>query len=359
MKQASSESKLFQDIVKEPVELARSLVHMLGAGKAALDKAAAVLRRPHPVLIVGIGASWHAGMAMQAELMANGWPALLIDAAELLHSGEVPQGATVVMLSRSGKSTEIVQLIDRCRARSAMLIAITNAPESPLAQGADIVLNTATEFDHAVSVTTYSAIAMAGVLLAHEVMGNSAVAIQKELMQAFEQAAAQIRAWRDAIESSGWLGDGSGFTYFLARGAGLASCHEARLLWEEAAKRPATALTTSGFRHGPQEIVRPGMSVGMWIDAGRMRSEDLALARDLRKLGARVLLIGQQLEDSAGDCVLKLPQIPASWQFLIEIIPIQIAAERLARIRGEDPDTFRLCSYIVEDEGGLSGAMKS
>jgi hypothetical protein len=38
---------------------------------------------------------------------------------------------------------------------------------------------------------------------------------------------------------------------------------------------------------------------------------------------------------------------------LIEIIPIQIAAERLAILRGEDPDSFRLCSYIVENEGGL------
>jgi len=38
---------------------------------------------------------------------------------------------------------------------------------------------------------------------------------------------------------------------------------------------------------------------------------------------------------------------------VIDIIPIQIAAERLAAVRGEDPDSFRLCSYIVEDEGGL------
>jgi glucosamine--fructose-6-phosphate aminotransferase (isomerizing) len=125
------------------------------------------------------------------------------------------------------------------------------------------------------------------------------------------------------------------------------------LLWEEAAKQPATALTSGGFRHGPQEIVREGLSIGLWIDAERMRSQDLELARDLREHGARVLLIGQELEESAADCVLCLPAIPAQWQFLIDIFPIQVAAERLAAIRGVDPDSFRLCSYIVEDEGGL------
>jgi hypothetical protein len=51
-----------------------------------------------------------------------------------------------------------------------------------------------------------------------------------------------------------------------------------------------------------------------------------------------------------------LPGIAARWQFLIDIIPIQIAAERMASVRGEDPDSFRLCSYIVEDEGGLTAS---
>ncbi|MGA2170983.1 MAG: SIS domain-containing protein [Terracidiphilus sp.] len=349
-----TETRLFDDILKQPAQLAASLSHMLGAGKSALEEAAAVLRGARPVVITGIGASWHAGMAMQAELLASGCPALLIDASELLHFAEVPQGATVVLLSRSGKSTEIVQLVQKCRSRSATVISITNQAGSPLAQGSDIVLNTCTDFDHAVSVTTYSAVALAGALLAFEATGHSLRSVQDQLSKPLVDAAAAIPEWRKTIERSGWLGDGSGFTYFLARGASLASCHEARLLWEEAAKKPATALTSGGFRHGPQEIVREGMCAGIWIDAERMRSQDLDLARDLRKLGARVLLIGQRLEESAADCVLRLPAIPAQWQFLIDIIPIQIAAERLAAVRGEDPDSFRLCSYIVEDEGGLS-----
>ncbi len=353
---AEQETKLFKDILKQPAQLAGSLKHMLGAGKPALEEAAALMRGRRPVVIAGIGASWHAGMAMQGELLASGFPAQLIDASELLHSAQVPESATVVLLSRSGKSTEIVQLIDKCRTKSAKIISVTNQPDSPVAQGSDIVLNTSTQFDHAVSVTTYSAIALAGVLLATVATGRPVGPLDDELAQPLQEAGAAIPAWRKAIEMSNWLDDGSGSTYFLARGSSLASCHEARLLWEEAAKGPATALTAGGFRHGPQEIVREGMRAGIWLDAEQMRSQDLDLARDLRKLGARVLLIGQGIEQSDADCVLCLPAIPARWQFLIDIIPIQIAAERMARVRGEDPDSFRLCSYIVENEGGLTAA---
>jgi hypothetical protein len=95
------------------------------------------------------------------------------------------------------------------------------------------------------------------------------------------------------------------------------------------------------------------MRIALWIDSTIRRAEDLALAEDLRILGVKVLLIGQDLPRNAGDLVLQLPQIRAKWQFLIDIIPIQITAELLADSGNQDCDTFRLCQYIVEDEGGL------
>jgi hypothetical protein len=108
-----------------------------------------------------------------------------------------------------------------------------------------------------------------------------------------------------------------------------------------------------GGRHGPQEAVREGLRIGLWIDRETMRAQDLALARDLRRFGVKVLLIGQQIPPDAGDLVLDLPLVRSEWQFLIDIIPIQITAVRLAYLGNQDCDSFRICPYIVEEEGGL------
>jgi fructoselysine-6-P-deglycase FrlB-like protein len=127
-------------------------------------------------------------------------------------------------------------------------------------------------------------------------------------------------------------------------------------LWEEGAKSEATALGTGAFRHGPQEMVVKGARFGMWVNGLRIREQDLSVARDLRHLGASVMLIGQDLPPDAGDLVFQLPHVPAEWQFMIDILPAQLAAEYLARLSGVDCDSFRICSYIVEDEYGLMGA---
>ena len=37
------------------------------------------------------------------------------------------------------------------------------------------------------------------------------------------------------------------------------------------------------------------------------------------------------------------------------VLPVQLAAERLSRLSGVDCDSFRICSYVVEDEHGLLG----
>jgi hypothetical protein len=91
----------------------------------------------------------------------------------------------------------------------------------------------------------------------------------------------------------------------------------------------------------------------LWIDQQLMREADLAVASDLTQLGASVMLIGEGLPTDAADLVCQLPTSPPHWQFTIDMLPIQLAAERLSRLRGVDCDSFRICSYVVEDEYGL------
>lgn len=339
-----------KDILAHPAELTRILARTTGS--AALRSAVEVFNASDHIYITGIGSSWHAGMAVQSIFDSAGRPCRLVDASELLSFVRLPANTAILVLSRSGRSYEIVRLVAKAKQAHAKIIGITNSPDSPLARCADAALLLGARFDHLVSVTMYSGVALAGALLASAAVGALDDSLTECLRQALSASGSAMEVWSRRIEDSSWLAQ-DGPTYFLARAGSLASCHEARLLWEEAAKSPATAMSTGGFRHGSQEVIQDGMRIGLWLDADTLREEDLALARDARRSGAKLLVIGQDLPPNSGDLVVDLPAIPGSWQFLVDIIPAQIAAEHLARLRKVDCDSFRLCPYVIETGSGL------
>jgi len=345
-------TQFLQDILRQPEQLQRVVSHFCNGGRRSLQEAACRLRDAHHVYLTGIGASLHAALCAQSLFYLGGLPVYVQEASELWQFAKIPAGSVLVVISRSGRSLEITHLLSKARESGAFIVGITNFPDGPLAREAHIPIVVPVELDHGISVSTYSSLAAAAGLLASTIVGGFNDALADSLLRAIAAMPDKITAWQEQISSSAWPTPGAIY-YFLARGGSLGTCHEARLLWEEGVKSPATAMGTSSFRHGPQEIISKGARFAIWFDGQRMREQDLAVARDMTSLGASIMLIGQHLPEDGGDLVLQLAEVPADWQFLIDVIPVQLAAERLARFSGVDPDRFRLCSYIVEDEYGL------
>jgi len=341
-----------KDILRQPAELQRTLDLFSGGGRPKLEEAASAIHAARHVFITGIGASWHAAMNVAALFELGGRPIYLRDASELLHFAKIPSGSTIIILSRSGRSIEIVRLLEKARNSGATVVGITNAPEGSLARESHTAIVTPVERDHGISVNTYSTLGLSAGLVAAATLGNLDSALIKSLSHAMQKSADMIQPWRKQIENSKWFEPAAPY-YFLARGSSLGTCHEARLLWEEGVKLPASAMSMGNFRHGPQEIVTQGLRVGMWIDSSFMREEDLAVARDLQRLGASVMLIGQRIPQNAADLVFQISETPDHWQFVMDAIPVQLAAEYLSRLSGVDCDSFRVCSYVVEGESGL------
>jgi glucosamine--fructose-6-phosphate aminotransferase (isomerizing) len=331
-------TRMLADILRQPAELRACLARLRTSGP--LRDATRLLAEASDLYVVGIGASYHACLAAASHL---GPGARAAEASELLHQESFRPGSALLVLSRSGKSVEVLGVLSHARRHGVRVVAVTNDPRSPLGAGADVVIPLGVAKDHAVSIVTYTAVGLAAAAATGRPL--------PDLERSFDTLEAAIPDWRVQLEE--WTPP-EGAAYFLGRGAGFGTAQEARLLWEEAVKSPATALSTGGFRHGPQEIVRPGLLVGLVIDAERRRKEDLLLAHDLRGLGAELLLVGQGLGEGRG--VFRLPDVDPAWQFLLDVVPFQLAGERAARVRGVDCDAFRLCSYVVEFEGGLLGA---
>ena len=346
-------SRYLEDVYSQPIQLAESLRYSSGDGFAAILKSASILKNSNTVYVCGIGASWCAGLAIQGAFMEIGFPCILADASELLHHSEVPPESTVILLSRSGKSIEIVQLLRKFRNANAKIISITNNEESLMIEESDVCLLTKVKFDHSISVNTYTSIILTGILLVDTVAGKFPLPGYETLIHnALIQTEAMIPGWEHVLKSSSWV-NSSNYFYFLGRGASLASAYESMLLWHEVVKQPASAMSTGSFRHGPQEIIRNPISLALWLDSKNTREFDCILSQDLNREKIDLLILGENIPSYLPGLHIEIPAISSYFKPVIDIIPLQIASSILAEIKDIQPDTFFFCDFVVQKEGGL------
>ena len=213
------------------------------------------------IAVVGCGSSWFMAMAYASLREARGLG--VSDAQTASEFAARRSYDHVIGISRSGSTTETVELLAALRGR-VRTTAITTVPDSPITQVADetIVLDFAAE--QAV-MATGSMTATLALFRAH--LGDDV-----------HRAAADVPAALDA--DLGDLADceqiafiGSGWTVGLA--------NEAALKMREAAQYWAEAHPAMDYRHGPFSIAQPGRAV--WCFGPPPRG----LAEEVTQAGAR------------------------------------------------------------------------
>jgi arabinose-5-phosphate isomerase len=95
------------------------------------------------VILTGMGKSGIICQKIAATLTSTGTPALFLHPAEAIHGdiGVVQPDDVVMALSYSGKTDEILRLLESIRRLGVKLIVISGAPESALSKAADVALD--------------------------------------------------------------------------------------------------------------------------------------------------------------------------------------------------------------------------
>jgi arabinose-5-phosphate isomerase len=99
------------------------------------------------VVVTGMGKSGIICRKIAATLNSTGTPSLYLNPAEALHGdlGMVVSGDVVIMLSNSGRTRELVALVEPIKRLSLPLIALVGDLDSTLAEAADVVLDVSVE----------------------------------------------------------------------------------------------------------------------------------------------------------------------------------------------------------------------
>ncbi|MFH8473632.1 SIS domain-containing protein [Streptomyces sp. NPDC018000] len=266
------------------------------AAELARTQAAALPATGERIAVVGCGTSFYMAQAYAALREESGQ-----GESDAFSASEFPFGRgydRVVALTRSGTTTEVLELLDRLRGVTRT-VAITADPDTPVMTSADevVVLDFA---DERSVVQTRFATTLLTLLRAHLGLHTDAVVRDAET------------ALADPLPDG--LLDCTQFT-FLGRGwtAGLAN--EAALKMKEASLSWTEAYPAMEYRHGPISIATTGTATWMFGTAPEGLAE-------------QVLATGARWVESGLDP-------------LAELVRVQRLAIARAAARGLDPDSPR------------------
>ncbi len=346
---SAADSVLRGEIHEQPAAAERQL--RLGRESAEAIAAAIRARSPAAILIAARGSSDNAARYAQYLWGAHNRMLVSLATPSLFTRYQQPptlRDTVVLGISQSGRSPDILAVLDEARRQDALAVAVTNDTASPLAAAASLCMPLHAGAERAVAATkTYTTQLLALAMLSAALEGDSAR--WDTLAELPGHLSEALRLEREvAVIAEGFRATDR--LVVIGRGFNYATAFEISLKIKETSYIVAEAYSSADFRHGPSAVLERGFPVILVAPSGRVLVDAADLLELCQQRGAEVIAISDDpavLASSNGSLPLP-PSLPEWLSPIVAVVPGQLFAVALARARGIDPDQPRGLSKITE-----------
>jgi glucosamine--fructose-6-phosphate aminotransferase (isomerizing) len=360
------ETFMLKEIYEQPDAVAETLGDRIRHGELVLESLGMTeeqLRNLRRIVVVACGTAYHAGVV--GRYMIEEWARLPVEpdiASEWIYRNPVLSKDTLVIgISQSGESRDTVNAIKLARELGARTVAITNLMGSQITREAESVLYTRCGLEVAVaSSKTFTAqvalLALIGLKLAQVRKTLPSEEVEFILDQLYElpQKIEQFLDGNHPIEEIAQRFCDRQFFLYLGRHIGLPVALEGALKLKELSYIPTDAYSAGEMKHGPIALLEEGTPVVcVATDQKVIYDKVISNIQETRARGAHVIAIatdGNEDIQHHADDVIYVPRSPAFLQAALAVLPLQLLAYRIARLRGLNVDQPRNLAKTVTVE---------
>lgn len=305
----------------------------------------------HEWLFVGCGTSFYLAQAASATFTALGNRlARAVPASEILLFPSLVfpnQGMPVfpVLISRSGNTSEVLQVAKFLRDRDVEFLVIT-CDGNALAPLSSRTLIVPASEESTVMTSSFTSMLLAlqyiaGRLLRLDSFVDGLHLLPGALSGLLDLYGSKVKQFgRQSFED----------VAFLAQGALYPIASETALKVMESSSTYAQFFHTLEFRHGPKSIISEKVLVGALLSETGY-TEESAVLLEMKQLGARTIAIANQLTPEvreAADLAIELDlPMPELARLVIYVVWGQLLGSYLGLHKGLDPDSPRHLTRVV------------
>ena len=244
----------------------------------------------------------------------------------------------VIGISQSGRSTDVLAVLEDARNKDVLTLSITNDQNSPMAKVAkySVCVNAIEENAIAASKSYTSTLAAIAILTALWKNNQQQISEVKQLPDWAEEVLKQHESVKKVAQ---WFAEYN-LMVVLGRGFNHCTAQEIALKTKELSYMVAEAYSAADFRHGPVAMLMKDFPVVALAPTDKSLDDMKAMIQEVKTLGVRLAVISNEkdiLEQS--DYAISLPESLPGWLSpIISTIPGQLLALELATAKGLDVD---------------------
>lgn len=347
--QSLERSHLFQEIHEQPEAIARLLSH--GSKEIRELGKAITTGNITQMVIAARGTSDNAARYAKYLLGSMNRIPVSLSTPSLFSIYKKPplfRNTIALGISQSGKSPDIISVLEEAHHQGMLTAAITNDTSSPLAGVSDYVIDLCAGEENSVAATkTYTCELTAIAMLSAELAGHREM---QDLLVKIPLFVSKTLTMNDPISQIAQRYRYMRYCVVIGRGYNYATAYEMALKLKELTYTIVEPYSSADFLHGPLAMLEPGFPVFVIAPSGVMLFEMAAFIDEISIQGAEVLVISdnQEILQSAR-IPLWIPVTVPEWLSPItSIIPGQLLAMNLANTRDFNVDQPRLIHKVTE-----------
>jgi len=359
------ETFMLKEIYEQPEGVRETIGDRVRHGKLILeslglsDQQIGNLRR---IVILACGTSYHAGVV--GRYVIEEWARIPVEpdiASEWRYRNPVLSKDTLVIgISQSGETADLIAAMKLAREKGARTVAITNHMGSQITREVDSVVYTRTGLEVGVAasktftaqVALLSLIALKLAQVKRTLPDDEVEFILDELYD-LPNRMADFLDGNHPIEEIAQRYYDKPFFLYLGRHIGLPVCLEGALKLKEIAYVPTEAYSAGEMKHGPIALLDQDTPVVCVATDSHVYDKVVSNIQETRARGAHVIAIatdGNEDIQHHADDVIYVPKTPAFLQAVLAVLPLQLLAYRIARLRGLNVDQPRNLAKTVTVE---------
>jgi glutamine---fructose-6-phosphate transaminase (isomerizing) len=363
------ETFMLKEIYEQPEAVEETIGDRVRGHKLVLDALGMTeleIQNLRRVVLVACGTAYHA--AVVGRYVIEEWARVPVEpdiASEWIYRNPVLSKDTLVIgISQSGETRDTVNAVKLARESGARTLAITNLMGTQITREAESSIYTRCGLEVGVAASkTFTAQVALLCLIALKMAQIRKTLPEDEvefILDRLHELPEKIQTFLDDVDAGRHRIDEIAqrfyekpFFLYLGRHIGLPVALEGALKLKEISYIPTDAYSAGEMKHGPIALLEEGTPVVVVATNIHVYDKIISNIQETRARGAHVIAIATEGNEDIqhhADDVIFVPRTPAFLQSVLAVVPLQLLAYRIARLRGLNVDQPRNLAKTVTVE---------